>query len=169
MGETRFPVDDWSVAGMVRQLLPLTEDDLYDLLARQDLAATQGASMGETSPKSITRRASRSSTSCARSSRPAPHWLRWRCVGSSCLMPSRPPSREQRRPSRPARMLPPRTLAPLPSAAMERIALLYEELVKPLVRQRGPSNQPSSRSSSATGSTAHPAHAVLRRRRTWPW
>lgn len=44
MGETRFPVDDWSVAGMVRQLLPLTEDDLYDLLARQDLAATQGAS-----------------------------------------------------------------------------------------------------------------------------
>jgi len=44
LGETRFPVDDWSVAGMVRQLMPLTEDDLYDLLARQDLAATQGAS-----------------------------------------------------------------------------------------------------------------------------
>jgi hypothetical protein len=43
LGETRFPVDDSSVAGMVRQLLPLTEDDLYDLLARQDLATTQVA------------------------------------------------------------------------------------------------------------------------------
>jgi len=44
LGETRFPVDDRSVAALVRQLLPLSDEDLVDLLARQDLAATQVAS-----------------------------------------------------------------------------------------------------------------------------
>ena len=44
MGETRFPVDDRSVAALVRQLLPLSDEDLLDLLARQDLAATHVAS-----------------------------------------------------------------------------------------------------------------------------
>ena len=44
MSETSFPVDDRSVTALVRQLLPLSDEDLLDLLARQDLAATHVAS-----------------------------------------------------------------------------------------------------------------------------